>query len=206
MIKVCGSCRQEKPFSSFYKHKAAAGGFGGRCKECERIYQRSRKKEKAAANRLWAQSSKGEAYFAKKRVITKEKKIMRWQKKIEAVGCVDARLAKHRKDCMKRNIARVQATPIWADAIHRARVAQIYAVTQQLQELTGTVYNVDHIVPLISTSVCGLHVWWNLQPLTEIENAIKGNTLDPAIYPEQGRVAFPYGDTRSSTTMEQLDD
>jgi 5-methylcytosine-specific restriction endonuclease McrA len=36
-------------------------------------------------------------------------------------------------------------------------------------------FEVDHIVPMSSPHVCGLHVWANLQLLTKQENIRKGN-------------------------------
>ena len=36
-------------------------------------------------------------------------------------------------------------------------------------------YEVDHIIPLQSKVECGLHVHWNMQNLTRVENIRKGN-------------------------------
>lgn len=67
----------------------------------------------------------------------------------------------------KRKAAKLQATPPWVDL---DAIRRIY-------ELCPLGLVVDHVIPLQSPVVCGLHVAWNLQYLTPKENQEKGNRL-----------------------------
>ena len=69
------------------------------------------------------------------------------------------------------------ATPKWIDAEQKLAMRQMYLTAQKLTKITGERYVDDHIVPLISDSVCGLHVPWNLRVITQEENLRKSNRL-----------------------------
>lgn|GEM_PF-5483778 len=44
----------------------------------------------------------------------------------------------------------------------------------------GELHEVDHIIPLISETVCGLHVPWNLRATDMVSNRSKANRLPPS--------------------------
>ena len=69
------------------------------------------------------------------------------------------------------------ATPKWITQEQKLSIRQLYLQAMKLTKLTGERYVVDHIVPLISDEVCGLHVPWNLRVITQEENLRKSNKL-----------------------------
>lgn len=69
------------------------------------------------------------------------------------------------------------ATPKWITADQKLAMRKMYLEAQKLTKLTGERYVVDHIVPLINPGVCGLHVPWNLQIMTQEENLKKSNKM-----------------------------
>jgi hypothetical protein len=67
----------------------------------------------------------------------------------------------------------LRATPAWADKDH---TAAFYRWAKEAEAATGIKWNVDHVVPLVSDVVCGLHCPANLCILTETANKRKGNS------------------------------
>jgi hypothetical protein len=69
------------------------------------------------------------------------------------------------------------ATPKWLTSQQKTEIRQLYQIAITMSKTTGERYVVDHIVPLISDEVCGLHVPWNLRVITQEENLRKSNKL-----------------------------
>ena len=74
----------------------------------------------------------------------------------------------------KRKAQKINATPPWFETIE---VQQLYDEAARLTELTGIPFHVDHIDPLQSEQVCGLHCLANLQILIWKDNLTKNNTF-----------------------------
>jgi len=73
-----------------------------------------------------------------------------------------------------------EATPLWLTRKQKSEIRQLYQIAITMTQTTGEQYVVDHIVPLRSDEVCGLHVPWNLRVITQEENLTKSNKLvDP---------------------------
>lgn len=64
------------------------------------------------------------------------------------------------------------ATPRWSE---RDLIERVYRGAAMLSERLGVSFHVDHVVPIKSELVCGLHVHANLQVLESKENSRKGN-------------------------------
>jgi len=69
------------------------------------------------------------------------------------------------------------ATPKWLTNTHKMEIRLKYRLAIELSRATGERYAVDHIIPLHGENVCGLHVPWNLQVLTQKDNLAKYNKL-----------------------------
>jgi hypothetical protein len=109
-----------------------------------------------------------------------KEKARRW-KALNPEKVKDKRLAWWNRNQGARNFARmmyyarkIKALPAWADM---KAIRAVYETAKSTTLSTGVEHHVDHIVPLQSEIVCGLHVSHNLQVLTADENRRKQNFL-----------------------------
>lgn len=74
-----------------------------------------------------------------------------------------------------RRTSKKRAMPVWADV---DAIKSVYSEARKKTEETGTIWHVDHIVPLNNELVCGLHIAANLQLLPALVNLSKSNRFE----------------------------
>lgn len=117
---------------------------------------------------IWARSSKER--YERTKDAERDKRRERWNDWYRRnPHMVRARDARHRA-------RRYAATVAWGCP---DKITEMYAEARRLTSLTGIRHHVDHIVPLKSAIVCGLHWEGNLQVLPIAANSAKGNRWWP---------------------------
>lgn len=141
------------------------------------------KEQRLAKCKIWSEANPEKVMAAKKKYYeankVKAKLAARvWKlanpEKVRALGqsYATANPDKLRANDARRKASKLRATPAWAN--HRY-IALWYKVAVLEELRTGHKCHVDHIVPLRSKLVCGLHVEHNMQVMLGIDNLSKGN-------------------------------
>lgn len=162
-MKLCTSCKQEKPLTEFGTDKSKKSGLTVRCKEC--MTEASRKYRAADPERARRISKEYRARNPEK----ERTRFNRYNKEKPEVRTYHSAL---RRAKMKT------ATPAWLTEGQENDIRQMYALAKKLGRLCNIRYHVDHIVPLAGKDICGLHVPWNLQILPASVNIAKSNKHD----------------------------
>ena len=199
-MKVCPACGELKPRAAFHLATRARDGLQTWCKTClsaynvawakahpdrVRAYAAAFSAAYHAANRVAISARKASWYAANREIRRAHSAAYRRANpdKVKTSGAkwAKANPAKCSIQKAKRRSTKPQATPAWAD---HAQIAVVYVKAQEWG------MGVDHVVPLRSKIVCGLHVWENLQLLIKPENVRKGNSHWPDM-PENIRSTTP---------------
>lgn len=124
------------------------------------------------ANKKWAANNRGKVrrIFARW-VANNPDKTKLW-------GARYAKANRHKLTAAtaRRRAARLRAIPPW---IEFDKVTAIYKAAKSESKRLGIQMQVDHIVPIFSKLVCGLHCADNLQLLSGLANRRKGNKTWP---------------------------
>lgn len=130
------------------------------------------KAEKAAADRAYRDANKERLKLRQQAYQRREREAINAYRRATAHRYAAAKAA----TVAHRRASKLRATPLWAD---RNAIRAVYAQAKAVQEQSGAKVHVDHIVPLVSPLVCGLHVQNNLQVLPYLENHSKSNRYWP---------------------------
>lgn len=168
-MKTCNLCKQFLPIDNFHKGNGLLN-VKSRCIICCKSYKQNSKTykkqyyienlDKAREERRIHNRNNKDKY---------QDRISKYDKTHKAEKC--AREAFRRAQKLK-------ATPPWLTKEHKEEIKAMYIHSAELSELTGIIHHVDHIMPLISKVVCGLHVPWNLQVIPAEDNLKKSNKVD----------------------------
>jgi 5-methylcytosine-specific restriction endonuclease McrA len=155
----------------------------GTCVECMKIEWQQAAEKRADYFREYNKSEAGQQAKRKYYEANKENVIARAQarpdedkrryKKTHKVNNPD--MYKEMTSLRRRRFR--DATPKWLTENQKMEIRFKYRLAIALSRATGERHAVDHIIPLHGESVCGLHVPWNLQVLTQKDNLAKYNRL-----------------------------
>lgn len=171
-LNTCNVCAQIKPWCEFPTRRASrADGLSTTCRACAVARSAKWNKEHPRAFAEWYQNNIDHA---------RQKTALWREANREYCRAEYRRWAKDNPDRInalvaRRNATKLRATPAWAN--HDA-IRAVYAEAARLTLATGVRHEVDHIVPLRSAAVCGLHWEANLQILTSAANKKKSNHIE----------------------------
>ena len=191
MPKQCRRCGGLKEANEFNRDPSRKDGLSSLCQPCARaVVAEWRKKYPERARESKKKWERNNPDKARKSRARRAARLKEWKRAYYAVwDKVNAHkrasyLTKYRKahpekysaQTAKRLAQKRRAMPVWATA---NKIAWFYAEARRLSESTGIKHHVDHIVPLISKAVCGLHVEHNLQVVPGSVNTQKQNRFWP---------------------------
>jgi hypothetical protein len=168
--KKCVSCGVVYPKTAeyFYYRKKENGWLSSWCKKCKASYRK--KNAQAEAERQRERRNKKPKICP----VCKAKEKEYGKKYCDACRVNIVKTKKRYDKAIYKSRLR-KAKPKWANGFI---IKEIYDLARLRSEMTGVEWHVDHIIPIRSKKVCGLHVHSNLQVITRTDNMKKGNRFN----------------------------
>ena len=148
------------------------------CIECTKRWKEANPDKVREAIRRWKEENPDKAREAVRRWKKANQNKERERKRRWSEANPDKNNAKE----ARRRATKKNATPSWAN---QEKIKRFYTKSKEFEQSTGLKHHVDHIYPLKSDFLCGLHVESNLQILTAEENCSKHNREWPGQLPCQ---------------------
>lgn len=185
----CTKCGITKGISEFQRRKDRSCGHRRECKQCVNGYAKKWKVGKEDLIRRYSLAYR-ERHPEKRRSyprthipeeVRREYQRRHYEKNRDAIikkalQRLKENPAKDAARSQARNAMKRNAIPAWASI---EKIEVLYQKASELTKCSGVKWHVDHIVPLKSRIVCGLHVECNLDVITATENIKKGNRRWP---------------------------
>lgn len=178
--KSCTKCGQVKPLDEFHRDKNRKDGRCPHCRMCAITaavkYNRAHPKRHAIQQARWQRQNRARARAASARWYDAHYATWRAKNHKRPRAYEKARKKKYPEkvnaDTARRRAMKLHATPKWANQFF---IEEIYDLARLRTKHTGYEWQVDHIVPLRSKLVCGLHWEGNLRVIPKKANLQKSN-------------------------------
>ena len=151
----------------------------GGCIECIKEDWAADNERRKALPKSEAAKAAGRRYYERNKEMVKARAAARppEEKKRHKLAYKEANPELYKALTSVRKRRHRSATPIWVGAEEKKAIRQMYLEAQRLTKMTGERYVVDHVYPLLSDQVCGLHTLRNLRVMTQEENLKKSNKM-----------------------------
>jgi len=148
-IKDCISCKKLLSYDNFSIDNGQRSKLSTKCRDCQSMHRKDYRINNYRAVREY------ENKYRKK----------------------ETSKALRAKEESNRRATKFGATPIWYSELDDFILEELYFQAKRLENSFGIAYHIDHIIPLQSNIVCGLHWHKNWQLLSSYDNLAKGNKL-----------------------------
>lgn len=179
-MKICTKCGVSKDLSLFSPNKKCKDGLQTQCRSCRAEYTGKWKlanpEKNAEYSRNWKLANPTtHIEYSRKWKLTNPEKNKQYSKNWKKNNP-----EKNSENRSKRRASELNEIPNWTNTeFEQFAIEEMYKLARLRTKLTGAQHHVDHIVPIKSNIVQGLHCLANLQILEAKENLAKGNRYWP---------------------------